>query len=70
VTDTIKGTYVGPIQYMKGKTALIRFTDDGVLAQFDDVGLTLMTKHLGSGWHTFARTDFAMTNMRTGSDVF
>lgn len=37
-----RATYVGPIPHLQGETALIRKIEDGgVLAQFDNIGLTL-----------------------------
>lgn len=36
-----KGSYVGPIAHLKGKTALLRTSLGKLLAQFDDTGATL-----------------------------
>lgn len=48
-----KGTYIGPLSHLKGQTALLRYDDDQLMAQFDDPGLDE-----GYGWHPFSRLDF------------
>ena len=45
-----KATYVGPLSYLRGKTAMLH---DFTLAQFDDRGL-----YLAYGWHNFRKSDF------------
>ena len=63
--------YIGPIEHLRGETALIRSTGEEpagvVLAQFDRRGLTHsgkptadgpLTKCLAYGWHSFPRSDF------------
>lgn len=49
------GVYVGTIEHLAGKRALLRDTVDGtVLAQFDDLTLTPYCY----GWHPFPEGDF------------
>ena len=57
--------YVGPIENLKGKTALIvdgpeMYGDDPgiVRAQFDERNLMHKGAHMASGWHPAKRTDF------------
>jgi hypothetical protein len=38
------GTYIGPILHLKGAKALLQKKDDKLLAQFDDVMLTMTEK--------------------------
>ena len=51
-----RGTYIGPIEKLKGKTALLLPGDSCVLrAQFDD-----MDTGYGLGWHTFSKANFEL----------
>lgn len=53
------GTYVGSIDKLKGKTALLRYDEDGnLLAQFDDMTLRYHGRGMGFGWHKFDKSDF------------
>ena len=53
------GTYIGPIEKLQGKTALIRYDEDGkILAQFDDIRLRFHGRGMGFGWHKFDQEDF------------
>lgn len=49
------GTYIGPIESLKGKTALLieNIVNPGVSAQFDDV-----SPGYDYGWTNFASEDF------------
>lgn len=53
----LHGTYVGDDLNLRGKTALLMYKDDGLLAQFDD---RLMFGGLAYGWHKFKLTDFTI----------
>ena len=66
----MRGTYIGPLQHLQGKTAMLREPpEEGyVMAQFDDMLVTrsgnplpnFLPNHdaLGFGWHVFKRNDF------------
>lgn len=51
----IHGTYVGLDTVLAGKTALLIYEDDGLLAQFDDRSTP---GGLAYGWHKFPLSDF------------
>lgn len=63
-----KGCYVGPVEHLQGKEALIQpdplleveMSTMGVpwLAQFDDTTLMRDGKRLAYGWHLFERDEF------------
>lgn len=53
----ILGTYVGLDSVLAGKTALLIYEDDGLLAQFDDRSTP---GGLAYGWHKFVLSDFAV----------
>jgi hypothetical protein len=55
----ILGTYVGSDEALKGKTALLMYKGDGVLAQFDD---RATPGGLAYGWHQFERVDFTVAD--------
>lgn len=72
--QTIHGIYVGPIEHLKGKTALLRPLErTHVLAQFDDTTATrepellarrpnlIWALSLGYGWHEFPAADFTIS---------
>ena len=56
------GTYIGSIEHLKGKTALLRddFGPTIILAQFDDTSLTCDSVMLGWGWHQFHPWEFEL----------
>lgn len=60
--STLRGaTYVGPVDRLCGKTALVRSHPerrDLLLAQFDDPTLEHNGAVLGYGWHEFNPTSF------------
>jgi hypothetical protein len=61
------GTYVGAEPRLSGKTAILRPGDPGqVLAQFDDVNLSIGGRLLAYGWHPFAVEDFDITPFDKG----
>jgi hypothetical protein len=47
------GTYIGPINCLKGQRALLQLAGSHVLAQFNEVATGL-----GIGWHHFITADF------------
>lgn len=63
-------TYIGPIEHLKGKRALVRRPPerDFLMVQFNDCCLTRKEvlaswedspdESLGIGWHAFRRSDF------------
>lgn len=57
-TYEIKGTYIGPMHKLKGKTAIIKnigYMPGRCEAQFDDMDLP---QNLTHGWRTFMVEDF------------
>jgi hypothetical protein len=68
------GTYIGPLEHLRGKSALLRKPPEEsyILAQFDECNLTREKAHepperfdgpwpadsLGFGWHVFPRSHF------------
>lgn len=79
----MRGTYIGSIEHLKGKTSLLRkMPEEGfVAAQFDDIQLTRSGVRLpkltwrdkppddalGYGWHLFRAMDFEITS--TGENL-
>lgn len=56
----LRGTYIGPLKQLKGKTALIRQdtnTSSNYEAQFDDLGLP--SKYT-NGWTSFKKSEWTM----------
>ena len=51
-----KGTYIGEVLYLRGKTALVMDhpNADMVRVQFDDISLG----SLAHGWHNYDRADW------------
>ena len=62
MNGTTQRMYVGEIEALIGKTALVRPSDTDkelVLAQFDDTELIYNGVWLGFGWHAFHLCNFA-----------
>jgi hypothetical protein len=58
----MQGAYVGSESRLEGKTALLRPGAPGqLLAQFDDIHLSLGWVLLGHGWHPFDKDDFEIS---------
>ena len=53
------GTYIGPIEYLKGETAIIRFPNDWnkLLAQFDSLALGESLTH---NWTLYNKSDWKL----------
>lgn len=57
-TKEVKGTYIGPMNKLKGKTAIVKnigYMPGRCEAQFDD---TSLPSHLTHGWRSFMVEDF------------
>jgi hypothetical protein len=70
MADFFHGTYVGDEPRLFGQTALIRFGDLGeLLAQFDNLQLSIGGKMMAFGWHTFADRDFELDPSTKETDL-
>lgn len=57
--STIRGTYRGDIEELKGETALLRpKIPTIVLAQFDNLDLDIEGVSMSHNWHEFPASDF------------
>ena len=58
----LKGTYIGGREELRGKTAIVRFSNECVLAQFDDTtldeGKAALEDCLAHGWTEFPLSDW------------
>lgn len=64
----LKGTYIGPLEHLKGQEALLQDNGSGYLAQFDATNLSLIpgvpgksiNTNLGVGWKPFPKSNFKL----------
>ena len=64
----LKGTYVGPLEHLKGQEALLQRVGPNYLAQFDATNLSIIPgvpgksieTNLGFGWTFFLESNFKL----------